>query len=60
MNTAQAALPSAMAETLDKNRALKGLGAHDWALDSIALSKKQAYSGHVQMRRASYESACWS
>ena len=45
--------PSTTVETLDKIRALKALGVHNWALDSIALSKQQAYAAHVQMRRPS-------
>ena len=45
--------PSTVAETLAKIRALKELGAHHWALDSIALSKQQAYAAHVTMRRPS-------
>ncbi|EWS60879.1 Transposase, TnpA family [Methylibium sp. T29-B] len=45
--------PSTMVETLEKVRALKELGAHNWALDPIALSKQQAYAAHVQMRRPS-------
>ena len=34
--------PSTTAQTLEKIRALKALGVHNWALDSIALSKQQA------------------
>jgi len=45
--------PSTMAETLEKIRALKAMGVHNWALDPIALSKQQAYAAHVQMRRPS-------
>ena len=41
--------PSTMAETLDKIRALKELGAHNWALGPIALSKQQAYGAHVRL-----------
>ena len=42
-----------MAETLVKIRALKELGVHAWPLDTVALSKQQAYVAHVQMRRPS-------
>ena len=45
--------PSTMAETLEKIRALKELGVHAWPLDTVALSKQQAYAAHVQMRRPS-------
>jgi TnpA family transposase len=45
--------PSTMAETLEKVRALKELGVHGGPLDSVALSKQQAYAAHVQMRRPS-------
>lgn len=45
--------PSTMAETLEKIRALKELGVHAWPLDAVALSKQQAYTAHVQMRRPS-------
>ncbi|WP_353506748.1 Tn3 family transposase [Variovorax sp. J31P179] len=45
--------PSTIAETLEKIRALKALWVHNWALDSIALSKQQAYAAHVVMRRPS-------
>ncbi|MEO7056911.1 MAG: Tn3 family transposase [Caldimonas sp.] len=45
--------PSTMAETLGKIRVLKEFGAHNWAFDTIALSKQQAYAAHVQMRRPS-------
>ncbi|MDM0109876.1 DUF4158 domain-containing protein [Variovorax sp. J22R24] len=45
--------PSTTAQTLEKIRALKALGVHDWALDSIALSKQNAYAAHVLMRRPS-------
>lgn len=45
--------PGTMAETLEKIRALKALGVHTWPLESIALSKQQAYAAHVQMRRPS-------
>ena len=43
--------PSTMAETLEKIRALKELGVQAWPLDTVALSKQQAYAAHVQMRR---------
>ena len=45
--------PSTMAETLEKIRSLKELGVHAWPLDTVALSKQQAYAAHVQMRRPS-------
>jgi ABC-type branched-subunit amino acid transport system ATPase component len=45
--------PSTMAETLKKIKALKELGVHAWPLDTVALSKQQAYAAHVQMRRPS-------
>ncbi|PSL80483.1 hypothetical protein C7T35_32150 [Variovorax sp. WS11] len=45
--------PSTTVETLEKIRGLKTLGVHNWALDSIALSKQQAYAAHVLMRRPS-------
>lgn len=45
--------PRTMAETLEKIRALKELGVHAWPLDTVALSKQQAYAAHVQMRRPS-------
>lgn len=45
--------PSTMAETLEKIRALKVLGVHTWPLESLPLSKLQAYAAHVQMRRPS-------
>ena len=45
--------PSTLAETLEKIRALKELGVHAWPLDTVALSKQQAYAAHVQMRRPS-------
>ena len=45
--------PSTMAETLEKIRALKELGVHTWPLDTVPLSKQQAYAAHVQMRRPS-------
>ena len=45
--------PSTTAQTLEKIRALKALWVHNWALDSIALSKQQAYAAHVVMRRPS-------
>lgn len=45
--------PSTMMATVRKIRALKGLGVHGWPLDSLALSKQQAYAAHVQMRRPS-------
>ena len=45
--------PSTMVETLEKIRALKELGVHTWPLDTVPLSKQQAYAAHVQMRRPS-------
>ena len=36
-----------------KIRSLKELEVHQWALDSIALAKQQAYAAHVQLRRPS-------
>jgi hypothetical protein len=45
--------PSTLAETLSKIRSLKELGAHQWALDTVALAKQQAYAAHVQLRRPS-------
>src|SRR5439155_6660379 len=45
--------PGTMSETLEKIRALKSIGVHDWALDAIALTKQQAYASRVQTRRPS-------
>ena len=45
--------PGTMSETLEKIRALKSIGVHDWALNAIALAKQQAYAARVQMRRPS-------
>lgn len=43
--------PSTLAETLEKVRYLKALGAHDWNLSAVSLAKQQAYARQVQARR---------
>jgi len=43
--------PSTLAETIDKVRYLKQLGAHDWNLRAVSLAKQQAYARQVQARR---------
>lgn len=43
--------PSTLAETLDKVRYLKELGAHNWNLSAVSLAKQQAYARQVQARR---------
>lgn len=43
--------PSTIAETLEKVRYLKALGAHTWNLSGVALTKQQAYARQVQSRR---------
>lgn len=43
--------PSTRAETIDKIRYLKELGAHDWTLSAVSLAKQQAYARQVQARR---------
>lgn len=43
--------PGTLAETFDKVRYLKSLGAHEWDLADIALAKQQAYARQVQARR---------
>ena len=43
--------PSTLAETIDKVRYLKELGAHDWNLSAVSLAKQQAYARQVQARR---------
>ena len=43
--------PSTLAETIDKVRFLKELGAHDWNLGAVSLAKQQAYARQVQARR---------
>ncbi len=42
--------PSTLAETIDKVRYLKDLGAHDWTLSAVSLAKQQAYARQVQAR----------
>ncbi|CAN7750496.1 DUF4158 domain-containing protein [Variovorax sp. LjRoot84] len=43
--------PTTLAETLEKVRFLKALGAHTWDLSGVALAKQQAYARQVQSRR---------
>ena len=43
--------PSTLAETIDKVRYLKEVGAHDWNLSAVSLAKQQAYARQVQARR---------
>ncbi len=43
--------PSTLAETIEKVRYLKELGAHDWNLNAVSLAKQQAYARQVQARR---------
>jgi hypothetical protein len=43
--------PSTLADTIDKVRYLKELGAHDWNLSAVSLAKQQAYARQVQARR---------
>jgi hypothetical protein len=43
--------PSTLAETVEKVRYLKALGAHDWNLSAVSLAKQQAYARQVQARR---------
>jgi TnpA family transposase len=43
--------PSTLAETLEKVRYLKSLGAHDWNLSAIVLARQQAYARQIQARR---------
>ena len=43
--------PSTLAETVDKVRYLKELGAHAWDLCGVSLAKQQAYARQVQARR---------
>ncbi|MBS0454250.1 MAG: Tn3 family transposase [Proteobacteria bacterium] len=43
--------PGTLADTLEKVRFLKSLGAHEWDLADVALAKQQAYARQVQMRR---------
>lgn len=43
--------PSTLAETIDKVRYLKELGAQDWNLNTVSLAKQQAYASQVQARR---------
>jgi len=43
--------PSTLAETVEKVRFLKVLGAHDWNLSAVSLAKQQAYARQVQARR---------
>ena len=42
---------TSLAEVLEKIRYLKGLTAHEWALDSIAIPKQRAYAQQMQARR---------
>ena len=43
--------PSTFAESVDKVRYLKELGAHAWDLSGVSLAKQQAYARQVQARR---------
>ncbi len=43
--------PTSLAETLDKIKYLKGLGAHEWPLQAIPLEKQRGYAQAVQARR---------
>lgn len=43
--------PTSLAEVLEKIRYLKGLTAHEWPLDSIAIPKQRAYAQQMQARR---------
>lgn len=45
--------PSTMAETLEKIRCLKKLGAHQWALDAVPHEKQRAWAQRIQTRRPS-------
>ncbi|MFA7269579.1 MAG: Tn3 family transposase [Sterolibacterium sp.] len=43
--------PSTLNETLEKIRYLKGLGVHDWILETVPLDKQRAYAQLLQARR---------
>lgn len=43
--------PNSLAEVLEKIRYLKGLTAHEWPLDNIAIPKQRAYAQQMQARR---------
>jgi len=43
--------PTALTETLEKIKYLKGLGAHEWPLQAIPLEKQRGYAQAVQARR---------
>ncbi|MDM0050627.1 Tn3 family transposase [Variovorax sp. J22R115] len=43
--------PASLAETLEKVRFLKALGADTWDLSGVTLAKQQAYARQVQSRR---------
>ena len=43
--------PSTLAESIEKVRYLKRLGAHEWNLSAVSLAKQQAYARQVQARR---------
>ncbi len=43
--------PTTLAETLEKVRYLKTLGAHEWDLSGVVLARQQAYARQIQARR---------